>query len=336
MKSLMRWAVLLVALLLSAVFAQPALADGPQSGRVLFGQDFHLRANERLDGDLVSFGGDVTLDRSSQVRGSVVVFGGAVEVAGTVGGNVIAFGQAVHLSSSAVVMGDVMASDGVQQDMGAVVQGQAVNLARGPQIVPLAGVRYWDDRPFWWPGAGWFGQIFVGLVQGIVGFLAMAALGVLVVLLIPGLTRTVGDAVVSYPAHSIGVGLLTGLAAVLVVPILIITCLGIPVAILAVLALAVAGLFGWIAAALTLGERVLTALRQAERQPLVAVVVGILILAFLANVPCLGALVIFLVGAWGLGAVVLTRFGSQPYVPAAPNVAPPAAPPSAQGPDGNT
>ncbi len=324
-----RWRVLFLALIMLVVLAQPVLADAPHGGRVLFGQDFRLRADERLDGDLVSFGGDVVLEAGSRVRGNVVAFGGSVEAAGEVDGSVFSFGGEVTLRSGAVVIGDVVSPNGVQQDEGAVIRGQLVSGTRGRQVIPFVDI---DRRgtpctvglPFW-PGGG-LGDLFFGFWRAALGALAVVALAILVVLLIPGPTRTVSEAVVAYPGPSIGVGLLTGLAAILVVPLLVITCIGIPLAVLAVVALAIAGLFGWIAAGLALGERVLVALRQADRQPLVAAAVGALLLTFLGNLPCLGFLVGILVGAWGLGAVLLTRFGTTPYTGApSPRVTPPPA-----------
>ena len=49
---------------------------------------------------------------------------------------------------------------------------------------------------------------------------------------------------------------------------------------------------------------------------MVAVLVGVLLISLLTTVPCLGWLLAGVVGSLGLGAVVLTRFGTMAYPPA--------------------
>jgi len=317
----------LLALVLLVVLGQPVLAQGGRGGEVVIGRDFALHAGERLDGDLVVFGGNVILEPGSSIRGDVLALGGSIQVAGLVEGDTFAFGGDVRLGESAVVLGDAVASGSVVREPGAVVNGQVMSSFRRG-LLPLG--RAWRGPfhlclPGWEFGRPWgvdAGHLFGQALETVLGTLAIVVLGVLVVLLIPGPTRMVSEALVHYPAQSIGIGLLTGLVAILALPLLIITCIGIPAALLAGLALAFAVLFGWVTAGLAVGERLLLALNQRERQPLVAVAAGLLVLAFLSALPCLGFLVSLLVGAWGLGAAVLTRFGTMPYVAAPPATTP--------------
>lgn len=316
-----RLQLLLLALLLF-LCSQPVLAQGTGSdgkdGRVVFGQDFTLGAGQRLDGNLVVFGGDIGLEEGSTVRGDVLALGGSVQVAGQVEGNVFAFGGQARLRPGAVVQGDVLGS--TVREQGAVVGGRVISgPARGADL-PLALSRAGGLCSAWgrngrsahpW-GLRALGDLIASVLKTLFGALAMAALGVLVVLLIPGLTRVVTETVVNSPGQSIGVGFLTGLVVLLAVPLLVIICIGIPVAILVTLLFGSALLFGWIAVGLALGERVLGALKQPP-QPLLAVAVGVTVLGILAGLPCLGLLVTVVLGAWGVGAVVLTRFGSRPY-----------------------
>ncbi len=321
---MLRWRVWLVALVLLLALGWPALAGSKGGGRVIFGEDFTLAAGQELDGDLLAFGGVVTLEPGSAVRGNVLAFGGAVRAAGRVDGNVMAFGGRAELRGGAVVGGDVLALGGIGREPGAVVRGQ---VAGGPSGgLWLRGARKANAN---WPsGLEPLVDLFLWGLQTAVSLVLLVALGLLVVSLAPGPVRIVSDTVVLYPGASIGVGLLAALAAALAVPLLVFTCIGIPVALLAGLALAVALAFGWIAAGLALGERVLLAFQQRERQPLLAVVAGLVLLAVLASLDCLGGLVAALVAAWGLGAVVLTRCGTARYDGAAPLATPrrPAAP----------
>lgn len=338
MKGLLRWRVLLLSLALLVALGPPVLADGGAGGRVIFGDSFTLGEGQRLNGDLVVFGGDVALLAGSSVRGDVAAFGGSVRVEGQVDGQVYAFGGDVRLGPNAIVTGDVATSGDVMRAPGAVVRGKVMPvLRRGvrlPLFSPWRGLARFG-WPLWQLDGRWgldLGRWLTTTARAVVNVLLMVALGALVVLLAPEPARRVGGALVTSPLPSLGVGLLTGVAAVLVVPILVITCFGIPVALLLVLILAIALLFGWIAAGLVVGERLLAAANAAERQPVLGVALGILALGILSALPCLGFLVRLAAGAWGLGAVVLTRFGTQSYVVSPPAPLPPLPePPEAAG-----
>jgi hypothetical protein len=82
---------------------------------------------------------------------------------------------------------------------------------------------------------------------------------------------------------------------------------------LPVLVAGIAILFGWIAAGLLLGTKVLRAVRKKEPAPITAVAVGILLLTFVANVPCVGWALGIAVLMWSVGAVVQSLFGTRPY-----------------------
>ena len=336
---MVRWRVLVAAVVLALVVAPPVLAQGGEGGRVTFGQNITVEGGESVNGDLVAFGGSITIQEGGQVRGNVVSLGGNIDVGGRVDGDVISLGGSVELRSGAYVTGNALATNGVSRSPGAVVRGQVGDVSGGVGVPALPSA---PGAPrLWWPGLGsgrpWGSSAFdlLGWMwRSFLGTLTMLVLGAIVVLLVPGATRTMGHTFVSYPWHSLGVGLLTWVVAALALPLLIILCIGIPVAVLLAAALAVAAVLGWIVAGLVLGERLLVALNQAHPQPLLAVVVGLLVLAVLAAVPCLGILVTIVVSTWGLGAVILTRCGTAPYAPATPlpPLAPPPAPPAPPAP----
>jgi hypothetical protein len=97
------------------------------------------------------------------------------------------------------------------------------------------------------------------------------------------------------------------------------------VAFLLGVALLVAGVFGWIAVGLLVGQELLEAFRVRGITSMIAVVVGILLISLLGAIPCIGIIAAIIVGCLGLGAVVLTRFGTQTYPLPTPPV-PPAPP----------
>jgi hypothetical protein len=145
--------------------------------------------------------------------------------------------------------------------------------------------------------------------------LAFIALGILMVIMLPRPTEIVQQAVVVGPFASLAIGLLTLVAAAVVLPLLIITCLGIPIAAVLAVAAAAAGVFGWTATCMLLGKRLLSALRFPDPHFALETVAGVVATSLLSAVPCIGWLLAALVLSTGLGAVVMTRFGTMPYFP---------------------
>lgn len=299
--------------------AKPVWADGGE-GAVVFGGDFTLESGKELDGDLVVFGGNVVLEEDSFVKGAVFIMGGDATVAGEVRDELMVFGGAVELKSTAVIGSDVMAWGGhIQRAEGAVVKGRvmegtAMGFPRGfrfsrvfrfplivPNMVPLeAGTRFF------------FNTIW-GIFKAIVTALALMALGLLVVLFLPRQTMMVTQALLAAPLPSLGVGFLTLVVAIGLTTLLTITICLSPIALFTALATIAAALFGWIAVGLLVGQKLLEGLKAPTLTPLLAVVVGVLLLALSSALPCLGPLVLLGVVSLGLGGVVLTRLGTMPY-----------------------
>ncbi|HHS98544.1 MAG TPA: polymer-forming cytoskeletal protein [Chloroflexi bacterium] len=320
--------VLLFALLLALIPA-PALAFGGRvpDGQVVFGEDFTLAAGEILDGDLVVFGGDVTLEEGSEVNGDVVVWGGTVDVNGTVDGNLAALGGDVHLGASALITGDLVTMGGeIQREEGARVEGQEVTgVGRGwafPVIIPLPGgarripipsgpYTHWNGLP------GLLLHLLLRGIRLVLLVFLMAGLSGLVVVLWPQPAARVGETALQALLPSLGVGLLTVVVAgVVVLGLIASLCLS-PLALLVILAAGVAGLFGWTALGILVGERVVPALTSRPVSPFWSAALGGALLIFITElldlIPCVGWIGGFLVTCVGVGAVVLTRFGTVAY-----------------------
>jgi hypothetical protein len=122
---------------------------------------------------------------------------------------------------------------------------------------------------------------------------------------------------------------LMGLLTVIVVPalmiLLIITLILSPFGLLGFLLLGLAMLFGWIAMGYEVGKRIVASLKVDWAAPIVAGM-GVLVLSLVSElvnfndfIRCLGWILPAFISLLGLGAVVISRFGSNGYVhPAAP------------------
>ncbi len=300
------------------VMAMPAFAsDGQPPGQVVWG-DFTLQSGQTLAGDLVVLGGDVRIEADSRVDGSVVALGGDVEIAGTVEKDVVAMGGNVLLRKTARIDGGLMAFGGrVDREVGAQVRGQqVVNPSRwfwwrwGWGAVPVPAYPYW-------PSDGLPAMAFQVAMQG-VGILlravVMAGLAGLVALLWPRAAARVGRSALERPLNAFGMGLLTLIVGILLAVGLIITLCLSPVGAAVIIALVVAVIFGWLAIGITVGERLMPTLTSRAVAPFWTAALGAGLLALLSDllglIPCVGWIGGFLVTCAGLGAVVLTRFGT--------------------------
>ena len=315
MKKLM-WIVM--ALFISLTLALPVLAQGDDDGKVVFGGTFTLKSGETLNGDLVVFGGEATLQEGSLVRGDVAILGGRATVAGEIDGDVVIFGGDLKLKETARIEGQLVNFGArVEREEGAVIRGGE---AIGPLRFDFRGP--WFPFPRWQPVGprDWLsdgGRIILRIVWGVVKAIGravvLAILGLLIVLFWPEPTGQVGSVVVAEPLPSLGVGLLSLVVAFCVgLVLLIAACSGL----LIWLAAAIAWVFGWTAVGLMVGQRILVAFK-AEPTPPLATILGVALISLVWAFPCLGSLFALIVGSAGLGAVVLTRGGSQPY-PLAP------------------
>jgi hypothetical protein len=307
---------LLIILIFALAWPQVALAQGPSGDKYVFGGSYTLRDGETLDGSLYVLGGTATLEEGSRVNGDVMLAGGTLRVGGRVEGDILATGGQVSVESTAYVNGDVTTlGANLDREPGAQITGEVNNGVTGPYHFNLpGGVRMprFDIR---------FNPLWVALSILLWAFL-WAALAILVVLFLPRQAERVAQAAVTQPLVAGGLGLLTAVVVPLLLVIVAITLIGIPISLLGALLLIVTWSFGLIALGTEVGKRLAQIFNQ-EWALAVAAGVGTFLLVFVVNsisklVPCFGWLAPALVGVLGLGAVLLTRFGTQGYPPSAP------------------
>ncbi len=324
---------ILYSLVLLAMFLLPAApayaANGPGDGRVVIGQDFTLQSGETLNGDLVVIGGEVAIEQAATVKGDVVVIGGSLQMDGHATGSAVVIGGVVSLGSESAVTGDLVTVGGtLQRAEGATVGGNVIsNLAPPrvnipvtpqaeiPPIPPTPGFHF-DSSPFT-RAVAVFGQA-----------LGLAALAMLLTLFLHPQLDRVAQALTRQPFVSGSIGLLTILLAPITLLILIVTILLIPVAFAAVVLLALAWLFGVVALGMEVGDRFTKAIHRTW-EPVLSTGVGTFLLGVTVGainlVPCVGWLAPFLVGLVGLGAAVITLFGTR-IVPNTALIVPPSGP----------
>jgi len=322
MKPIQKLFSLVLLTMLAFVPLQSAAARGTSfDGKVIFGQSYILKSGETLTGDLLVFGGAATLEEGAIVNGNVVLFGGSLVVNGEVSGDVAVTGGSVIISKSAHIHGNLTTvGASLERAEGALIDGQIFNTATSwvgngnngsnpvtpsvPATPPVPNVRINFDP---------FGRLFNAFGQA----LGLAVLAMLVMLFLAPHADRVAHAVMAQPLTAGGLGLLTVIVAPITLILLTITIILIPVVALAVVALFVAAVFGWIAIGYEIGQRFTAAIHQ-NWHPAFSAGLGVFALTLVANaltgIPvlnCIGWLVPFLLGLAGLGAVFMTRFGTQ-------------------------
>ncbi len=332
MKFTARILPLLLLVALVVVPLQSAGAKGLANGEVIFGQTYLLKSGQTLDGDLVILGGSASIENGATVNGTIALFGGVLSMDGEVTGDVAVVGGTAKLGAHAHIHGD-LSTVGTSLDRtdGSQVDGQVFNAetawgntsSNGKLPIPFVSVPPLRVLPNLQINFDPLGAVVKTFFQAFgIALLAM----VLMLFLAPYADR-VAHAIIAQPLTAGGLGLLTviavpvALVALGFLSILVITLIvTVPVMLLLAIGVGMAILFGWIAIGYEIGQRLAKAFHQ-EWHPSLAAGLGTFIMTLLVNglnnmnifvgMQCVTSLLPALVIVFALGAVVMTRFGTQ-------------------------
>lgn len=315
--------ILLIVFIMLVFLAYPttAFARGLIDDQIIAGSNYSLASGETQEGSLVVFGGNVSIDDGAVVNGDVIVFGGNLNLSGEVNGSVVGIGSNSNLGATASVSGDLVSlGGGLQRDPGAQIQGQVITESQLPLRIGIPSITIPEIQPGV-PRVDFGFNTPVNIVLSIFWFLfrvfITAALAILVVLLFPNPTERTSQAIARQPMLSFVVGLLTLIVMPIILVVISLTILLIPVAFIAAVLLAAILFYGWVSLGYILGLR-LMGMFKTSWAPAVAAGVGTFTLSFVAwlfsaVVPCVGWVLPWVLAMFGLGAVLITRIGTQSY-----------------------
>ena len=270
-------------------FSQTLEVDG-QLGQSIYAWVQSLRVDKggHVGGDVMVGGGDISLE--GEVKRGVSIFAGNADVSGTIGRNLNMAGGSLTLTDTARVGSNLSVRVRHLSDVH-VASGAAI---AGKRDIQLRTRRNPFTRPrFYFHQALWFAAAMV------VGWLSLV--------LFPGFFQAATQAVGSgWRSLGLGVAVLAGTPVAIVVAA--ITLVGIPVSLM-LLAVFLAAIYlakVWVGA--FLGRMILKPSGAAQRDWLLGLLVGLLILTIVGFIPYLGGLVHVGVICLGLGA-----FGWQLY-----------------------
>jgi hypothetical protein len=293
--------VLGVTLVLGALLAAPASAldnkdELTDRDQIVMNGRLVVAEGETVD-TAVLFHGSATIEGT--VTGSVVVFDGPTDISGHVQQDVFVFNGAVTVRSGAEIDGDLVTGQTPTVESGATITGkqQRVSTRFDADAIGIA------SRIAWWIGYS----------------VSTLLLGLVLLLIAPGLDAAIVRAVRRRTGASIGFGALVFFLLPVVAFLLIAIVVAIPLGLFVLLALALLYTVGYVAAAHAIG-------RLLVREPtsrFLAFLAGWGILRVIALIPVLGGLVWTAASIFGLGVLwVASRAAAAQPLP--PRAIPPA------------
>jgi hypothetical protein len=261
--------------------------DTPVEGN-LYVAGGNVNVTAPVTGNARIAGGDVTV--KGNIGGKLAIAGGNVTIDGPVGGSVTVSGGQLELGPNARIAGKLTFRGGhLEQDPAAQVTGGVTRTHRSD--------RHWNAGPF---KGGWVvrGMWTLGLM-----LLAAVLAGAL-----PGPARRAQEELRSRPWLAALFGMLALICIPIAAVVVMITIIGIPLGLLAILGYAALLVVGYVATAVLLSGLVLdrynaqAATRTAWRVG--AAVAAMLVLSTLAHTPLIGGFIGLVALVMGVGAIV--------------------------------
>ena len=283
----MRWQQLVLAFIatICMIFAGNALAQ----------TDININ-----NANLIRFGGSITVPEN-QVVENALAFGGNVTVSpnAKVVDTAIAFGGDVILQKEARVEGDAYSFGGkIVQEPSAIVSGERATFS------DRHGMMYGSDRG----RSSFFTQYFLSAIFRISAAAVAAILGLIILHTSPQFLPNLAKKLRQHPSLTALWGIGAIVATVFVSVFLAITLIGIPLIPLLSLTVIVTSLVGSLGVALFVGQCLISNGNQLLAQQFL---VGLAILTVLTLIPFFGGLAVFLVNLFGLGVILLWKFGRE-------------------------
>lgn len=253
-----------------------------------------VKAGERVD-SAISYGGSVTVERDARVDGDVVSFGGDVVLQenARVDGDAVSFGGKVTKAEGARVRGEEVSFGG--SGFGSVMASKAVQAAAHPHFE--SGEKKGGSAV-----AVFFAQ-----------FAVLFGIGFLLMMFAPQRMKTIEAEMQLAPVKNGVAGMLALLCSLPLTLFLLITIIGIPVAMAFWMLAGLCTLMGLVAVANLLGARV--PVPRLRRTQALALAAGLVAMLLVARIPVLGPILLSAATFVSLGAIIRTRIGRGQGMP---------------------
>ena len=277
-------------------------------GRNLYAAGGDVRLEGSVDGDARVAGGNLSIEPEARIAGDAMLAGGSIAVDGSISGDLTAFGDRIELNGR--IDGDVQLAGGRLRLGPDARVGGRVTYRSGDELIVepgaqvAGGVRQSADERAWRRFA--HGATIVG---GVALSLGLLLLGALLILAMPRFTREAAESIRRLPWQTIGIGLAVLVGVPVMCAILVITLIGIPLAVLLAFFYGALLVLGYLIGAVFLGDFVLGRIDAAKLDSVwwrvLFLVLAIVAIAVVKIVPVVGPLACGLLFLAGLGAFSL-------------------------------
>jgi hypothetical protein len=253
------------------------------------------------DKSIIKIGSDVTIEAGQKAR-NVVTIGGQITVSGSVDESVVAIGGSVVLTKTALVGGNVIALGGVIVVARDATVGGSITEINSSNLYDTLTTALSSE----WEGWSW---IFAIISLSI--FIVILVLAILIVALLPRPVRIISEAINENTFKVILCGLL-GLVLIAPLAILLtISVVGIALIPLEVIIVVCSTVLGFIAVGQMVGSKLLHLFKRPNPGMIRETFWGLIILWLIGWVPYVGWMVKAIAIVIGLGATLITRFGTH-------------------------
>ena len=296
----------LIAILLAC--AMPLLIIA--RGNVAFGAARFDQAHA-LDHSIIILGGDVAIDTT--VSYPVVVVAGNLNVTGQVHSDVVVIGGNVFLGASSVIDGDLVTIVGqVYRASGAAIRGTlGGTVHEWPNEIPPPPLKQVDLMR----------QVRLGLATGF----GLLLLCLVVSAALPWSIVVTAATVRTFPIRSALAAATSVVALPLLLLPLVLSLIGLPVAVVIIFGAIAVWLVGLAAAGYLVGRRILVPANQ-PRGFLLVLIVGLAPILLILAVPVFGPLAVGTIGFFGAGARIVSFVERERAMDALEAIGPPVAP----------
>jgi hypothetical protein len=276
---------------------------------------------ETVGEDVVRIGNDVHVPEGQVVEGDAVAIMGDVRVDGYVEGDAVSVGGSLIVGPKGRIDGDGVSVGGSVEKEGGVIRGETVSVGFGSG---------------WCSGPGFMMSSFFSagrrLLLLIMWLIVLVVLGALLIAVVRRPVDIVSDRVRKEAFFNGLIGLLVWALFIPVMVLLVITIIGIPIAILLPFVFAIMMLLGFIGVSTATGQKFVPGTNGGAYKAMavgVIILYGLVVLGALLRmgpgplhfagsiIAFIGWAVVFVAVTVGLGAVVTSRFGTREKMPKA-------------------
>lgn len=299
-------AVILLSGCASPADQEPAGMFETFPSQFLVGDVYILKDHQKIEGNIAGIGTTLIIEDDAIVMGDITLIGSNLEIAGRLAGDLNVVAGTSTLRNSAIVTGNIhQIFHSVDLEPDALVTGEINTYVFPTASEGLSGEGIVSILDWIQPK-----RILMVKAGQLIAFTLMA---LLVIFLFKKPTLKVSNAIQCNLPAAWGAGLLSFIGVPTISLILLITICLSPVGLVLILTFLLAVLWGWIALSVIVGEKLVKWFKldwQTEPSTIFGAIVVGLLTFLISFIPCLGALINLVIASFGLGGILLSRFGT--------------------------